>query len=903
VHLLSHQFWENRLQRTVFGLFLLCLLVSKGYPQVGAPPVIVVQPSDQTVPSGATAVFQVVASSATTMTYKWYRNGLRINGATASTYTIPSVQPTHIGAYHVEVKNTSGATDSRNAALLLLAVNGRPVANNDSTNTLEDASVRISVLVNDSDPEGTPLTITGTSTTNGTAVSSGTNVVFTPSANYNGTVVFSYTVSDGTNSSTASVTVTVVPVDDAPVANSDSTNTLQDVSVTINVLANDNDPEGAPLTIIGTSTTNGTAVISGADVVFTPSSNYNGTVVFSYTVSDGSNSSTANVTVIVYAVNNVAPVANDDTHTTPEDVPLTIPASGILANDTDVDGGIFSAVLVNNVSRGSLSFGADGSFTYIPNTNYYGSDTFTYRTSDGRATGNVATVTINITPINDAPLPIDDSANTLEDVSVTIKVLANDSDVEGTRLTITDASTTNGTTVISGTNIVFTPSSNYNGIVVFDYTVSDGTNFSTAAVTVTVLPVYDAAVANNDSFTTPEDVRATLPVLANESHPDRTPLTITGVSAPANGTAFISGTNVVFTPPTNWSGTVGFNYTLFDGSNSSTASVTVTVTPVNDAPVANTEAYTTLEDVPLTIPAPGVLSNDTDIENGALTAVLAANPVHGSVLLRPDGSFTYTPASNYFGRDFFTYRASDGADAGTATPVFINTALTTPLIFVSEGKATNGFEFQLVGPAPAVYTILASTDQKDWTPISTNVALTGVVKFTDTATNGFRFYQGMVGGQATTILEENATGGDKIDIRSGKEGAQSFRHGTSGGPSYTISKIVLRLSRETEAPNTNLNFYIGSGINSGALGGSSVAIDPLSITNTSGGNSFQVYEIVYERPIGPLMAGTTYYLNFDCEAPIARRIYLDAADAYGKGTYYRGGIDDDRDMRFEIWGQ
>ena len=411
----------------------------------------------------------------------------------------------------------STTSETATVTINVTAVNDTPFANNDSTNTLEDVSVTIPVLANDSDVEGSPLTITGTSTTNGTAVISGTNVVFTPSTNFNGTAVFNYTISDGALSATGRVTVTVTPVNDAPFAVNDSTNTLEDVSVTIKVLANDSDVEGSALTITSTSTTNGTAVISGNNVIFRAATNFNGAVVFSYTISDGALSATANVTVTVIPVND-APIAYNDTYTILEDVPLNVPAPGILANDTDVDGDALTAVLVSNVSKGSLTLNANGSFTYNPNTNSNGSDSFTYRANDGLTSGNVATVTINVTPVNDVPFANDDSTNTLEDVSVTVQVLANDSDVEGTPLIITSTSTTNGTAVISGTNIVFTPSTNFNGTVVFSYTVSDGTNFDTANVTVTVTPVNDAPVAYPDLYTTPEDVPLIIPVARPSLH-------------------------------------------------------------------------------------------------------------------------------------------------------------------------------------------------------------------------------------------------------------------------------------------------------------------------------------------------------------------------------------------------
>lgn len=94
-------------------------------------------------------------------------------------------------------------------------------------------------------------------------------------------------------------------------------------------------------------------------------------------------------------------MANNDTYTTSEDVPLTIPTAGILANDTDVDGDAMKAVIVSDVTHGTLSLNSDGSFTYMPHADYSGPDSFTYRAADGSATGNVATVTINVTPVSD----------------------------------------------------------------------------------------------------------------------------------------------------------------------------------------------------------------------------------------------------------------------------------------------------------------------------------------------------------------------------------------------------------------------------------------------------------------------------------------------------------------------
>jgi len=734
------------------------------------------------------------------------------------------------------ITNSNIATVTINIA----PVNDPPLAVNDSTNMLEDVSVTIKVLANDSDPEGSPLTLTGASTTNGTAVISGTNVVFRPATNFSGVVVFTYTVSDGVNSSTANVTVnvtpvndvplayndtyttledvplivpaaagifandvdvdgdvlsvllvtnvtrgtlnwstnggftyapntnyngsdsfayrprdgattgniatvtiTITPVNDPPIAVNDSTNALEDVNVTIKVLANDSDAEGTPVVLTGTTTTNGTAVISGTNVVFRPATNFNGVVVFSYTVSDGTNSATANVTVNVTPVNDV-PVAYNDTYAAMEDLPLVVPAAaGVLTNDLDVDGDVLTALLVTNVTHGTLSWSTNGGFIYTPNTNYNGSDSFAYRARDGATTGNVATVTIIITPVNDPPIAVNDSTNTMEDVSVTIKVLANDSDPEGLPLILTGAATTNGTAVISGTNVVFRAATNFNGVVVFSYTVSDGTNSATANVAVAITPVNDVPVASNDTYTALEDVPLLVGpsegVLTNDDV-DGDVLTAMLVSNVTNGFLSLSANGgFTYTPTNNYNGRDSFTYRATDGlTTGEVATVTINITPVNDPPVANDDAYTTHKHEPLVIPTAGILTNDLDTDGDALTVSLAGYPTNGSLSLNPDRSFTYIPNNNFVGVDFFYYKAFDGVAASGVATVTI-TVLDTPLKFSSGVMTPDGFQLQLSGPSLSTFIIQASTNLSDWTPISTNNSgQNGSVVYTDTEAANFR---------------------------------------------------------------------------------------------------------------------------------------------------------------------
>src|SRR5206468_3351639 len=192
------------------------------------------------------------------------------------------------------------------------------------------------VLVNDSDVDGDPLIITSVSPTNGTASIAGTNVVFTPAANFNGTATIGYSISDGNGgTSSALITVTVSGVNDPPVAVNDFTNTVEDVAVTIQALANDSDVDGDPLIITSVSPTNGTASIAGTNVVFTPGANFNGSATIGYSITDGhGGTASALITVTVSGANRRSADLNDFTNTV-EDVVVTIQA---LVNDSDVDG-------------------------------------------------------------------------------------------------------------------------------------------------------------------------------------------------------------------------------------------------------------------------------------------------------------------------------------------------------------------------------------------------------------------------------------------------------------------------------------------------------------------------------------------------------------------------------------
>ncbi|MHA2733460.1 cadherin-like domain-containing protein, partial [Vibrio campbellii] len=549
--------------------------------------------------------------------------------------------------------------DEASVTVTVNPLNDAPVANDDNVVTDEDTPVTIDILPNDIDVDGDTLTIVNASVPaeQGTVEIVDGKLVFTPADNFNGEATISYTVSDGVLEGSAQVSVTVNPINDAPVANDDSAATDEDTPVTIDVLTNDTDVDGATLTIVNASVPadQGTVEIVDGKLVFTPADNFNGEATISYTVSDGELEDSAEVSVTVNPVND-APVANDDSAVTDEDTPVTI---DVLSNDTDVDGDTLTIVNASvPAEQGTVEI-VDGKLVFTPADNFNGEVTISYTVSDGELEDS-AEVSVTVNPINDAPVANDDSAATDEDTPVTINVLPNDTDVDGDTLSIVNASVPadQGTVEIVDGKLVFTPADNFNGEATISYTVSDGELEDSAEVSVTVNPLNDAPVANDDSAATDEDTPVTINVLPNDTDVDGDTLTIVNASVPVDqGTVEIVDGKLVFTPAENFNGEATISYTVSDGALEDSAEVSVTVNPVNDAPVANDDSAATDEDTPVTI---DVLPNDTDVDGDTLTIVNASVPVDQGTVEIVDGKLVFTPADNFNGEATISYTVSDG---------------------------------------------------------------------------------------------------------------------------------------------------------------------------------------------------------------------------------------------------
>ena len=390
---------------------------------------------------------------------------------------------------------------------------------------------------------------------------------------------------------------------------------------------------------------------------------------------------------------NQPPVAADDAYSVDEDTTLNIAASGVLGNDSDADGDLLTAVLVAGSINGNVSLNADGSFSYTPGANFEGDDNFTYRANDGTANSNVAIVTITVNPVNDAPVAADESYSVNEDTVLNVAVrgvLENDFDVDKDSLTaVLGTSSSNGIlTLNSNGSFTYSPNANFVGTDSFTYKANDGfSDSNVATVSITVNPVNNAPVAVDDAYSVNEDTTLAVDapgVLLNDTDAEGNPLSALLETNVIYGSLSLNADgSFTYIPNANFAGADSFTYKANDGvSDSNVATVSITVNQVNDAPVAADDAYSVNEDTILSVAVPGVLLNDVDSEDNQLTAVLGTSTSYGTLNLKSDGSFTYTPNANFAGADSFTYRANDGALNSYVATVSITVNPASPTVTV-----------------------------------------------------------------------------------------------------------------------------------------------------------------------------------------------------------------------------
>ncbi|NQT88432.1 tandem-95 repeat protein, partial [bacterium] len=527
----------------------------------------------------------------------------------------------------------------------------------------------------------------------------------------------------GFHSATVWVTVIGLPpdaVDDPAAITEDSTGNV------IDVLGNDSDPDGDPLTLVNvTAPAHGAAWIAGNQLYYTPTPNYpnalpTGPDTFQYTIDDGDPGTGTDTATVTITVTNVPdpPIALDNQYEVVQNTGLIVPAPGVLGNDTDADEDPLTAAVVVLPTNGSVAMGLDGSFSYTPHTDFLGLDTFTYRAADGTGRTDEATVTINVhiepawTLSIQAPLGSGVTAPGTGDHDVRVgesALVTANADPGWTFICWL------GNAVPSGqaqSNPLTVPAGAEGQVktlrAVFVNTAPqffDGHYYQLVHVPAGIqwIPARDAAAsmthlglpghlvtitsqAENDylaaNFIPPGEINSVLSsrVWTGGYQPPGSP-------EPAGNWTWVTGEPWGFTSwrsgePSNSGDTHDEDVAVFvttwgdewndtDGDYGAANHYIVEYDAIGLAPVAVDDSYHTTPGPPLNVPAPGVLANDSDPNGDALTAVPASGGAHGLVSLATDGSFTYTPDPGFEGIDTFTYKAYDGAHESNVATVII----------------------------------------------------------------------------------------------------------------------------------------------------------------------------------------------------------------------------------------
>ena len=712
--------------------------------------------------------------------------------------------------FNVVLQNIVGANEGDVSGLGVIVnddgSNNAPIANDDGFSTDEDTAVSGNVLSNDTDADaGDTLTATVTA-----GVSDGSlefnettgDFTYTPDADFNGTDSFTYEASDGNGgTSAATVTITVDPVNDGPVADNDSATTNEDVAVSVDVLTNDTDIDTPELTIASIDeVVGGMAIIDEGQILFTPTPDFFGQASVTYTVSDGDLTDQAEVLITVNPINDAPSVAPVDATFGEDDAVMNV---DLLEGSADIEGDDLdtNSVTVTSDQGRTIDFSIDnetGVITIQPGQfeDLGASDvetlTVEYDVTDGDlSTANTATISIN--GANDDPEAADDMATTAAGTLVQIDVLNNDTDVDGDILSIDSIdAVTGGTADIIGGQIAFTPASGFSGVAEIDYTVSDGNGgFASATARVDVGDIPNRApIAADDDIMLGEDdsvfgnVITGLPSGGADTDPDGDILNVTKINgvdietldtdAAAPGVQFTvaGGGQVTLFANGDYTFDTAGAYEDLGGANNaaSPASVIETITytiadteglessaalsfdiqGVNDAPEFDASDYAFSVDENTT--AVGTVAA-TDIEGDDLVFALVAGDDAGLFDIDAStGAISFIDAPDFESGDTdfsFEVSVTDGDLTGTTT-------VTVDVQDVDEAPELN----DVIGTNRIDR--LTGTDEADRIDLlggrldfATGLGGADVFDFTSSATNGLREQK---------IITDFEVGVDKLDI-------------------------------------------------------------------------------------------------------------------------------------------
>ena len=616
--------------------------------------------------------------------------------------------------------------------------NNPPVAIDDSVTTNVNRAVFNNVKANDSDPDGNSITqsIISPAASNGTAVVSGTGIVYTPNFGFIGKDTVTYKICDGGTPTLCDTAILIITINAGPpvaIVNNSTVNSNSFINV--NVQANDT------LAVTSYSYTtslmplilppsNGTAILVGNNIQYTPNANFTGVDSLVYQLCDNGSPVACDTAIMYITVTNQPPVANRDTVTTSACNAIIVSA---VTNDTDPESGTLTITAVSVPIHGTAVI-ANNKVVYTPTSSpvYTGLDSLTYTICDNGnpsqcvATGKIVITINSVNPPSNPPNAVDDIDSTYINQDIYLTVLANDSDPDLDSIQV-DSTATGLVLPLHGTihyqpgnQILYVPNT---GIALpdsFEYKVCDMHNNGAGCINIidacSVAMVYvntlNRRPASNDNYAyTINTVAISNQVGQNDFEPDGQPMTYTALNGPSfGGLVFNSDGTYTYTPDGFSTGLITIDYLVCDDAiltlcDTSTLYITVDITNVPP----NLE-QDTVYCAGITPTNGDVSTNDMD-PNGNLDPngfTLLSGPNNGSMTFNTDGTFTFTADTGFFGIDYVFYEACDlGTPSMCSSSLLVIYVIKTAPVTVNENVTV--FEDSVL-TVPAVTGILSNGD-------------------------------------------------------------------------------------------------------------------------------------------------------------------------------------------------
>ncbi|MEZ9566089.1 tandem-95 repeat protein [Vibrio artabrorum] len=576
--------------------------------------------------------------------------------------------------------------------LTVRPINDAPVPEDKTFEIEEDGTLIFTdadLLTGATDIEGDNLTVEGVTYDGGDGIltdnGNGT-YTFAPNENFNGDVNFSFDVSDGTDTVSANIDVSVTAVDDAPVSGDLAYSIDEDGSIRLSqeqLLSQASDVEGDDLTASDLTVDGDATVVANDDGSFTitPDENFNGDIDISFDISDGTNTVQASADLTVNPVNDL-PVPQDQQFSVEEDGTLIFTDADLLTGATDIEGDNLTVEGVTyDGGDGILTDNGNGTYTFAPNENFNGDVNFSFDVSDGTDTVS-ANIDVSVTAVDDAPVSGDLAYSIDEDGSIRLsqeQLLSQASDVEGDDLTASGLTVGGDATVTQNDDGSFTitPDENFNGDIDISFDISDGTNTVQASADLTVNPVNDLPVPQDQQFSIAEDgtlLFTDADLLTGATDVEGDNLTVEGITYEGTDGVLtdLGDGSYSFAPNENFNGDVSFSFDVSDGTDTVSANIDVSVTPENDPPVAGSTSYTVNEDNSITISDAQLLATSSDIEGDVSIDSVTYSGSDGVLEINGNGTYTFSPNENFSGEIALDVVVADEDGATDATTAGIN---------------------------------------------------------------------------------------------------------------------------------------------------------------------------------------------------------------------------------------